>query len=88
MYSLYSVLVLVLAVLASPWFIYQAVRYKKYVRSLGQRMGYLQTYGLNDQIYALALATGLLGVAIHFTLVAIERRVLRWHPSQRKVAAP
>src|SRR6476469_5641401 len=41
MYSLYSGLVLVLAVLASPWFIYQAVRYKKYVRSLGQRMGYL-----------------------------------------------
>jgi len=41
MYSLYSVLVLILAVVASPWFIYQAVRYKKYVRSLGQRMGYL-----------------------------------------------
>ena len=41
MYSLYSVLVLVVAVLASPWFIYQAVRYKKYVGSLGQRMGYL-----------------------------------------------
>jgi 3-deoxy-D-manno-octulosonic-acid transferase len=41
MYSLYSVLVLILAVLASPWFIYQALRYKKYVRSLGQRMGYL-----------------------------------------------
>lgn len=41
MYSLYSVLVLVVAVIASPWFIYQAVRYKKYVGSLGQRMGYL-----------------------------------------------
>jgi 3-deoxy-D-manno-octulosonic-acid transferase len=41
MYSLYSVLVLVLAVIASPWFIYQALRYKKYVGSLGQRMGYL-----------------------------------------------
>jgi len=41
MYSLYSVLVLVAAVIASPWFIYQAVRYKKYVGSLGQRMGYL-----------------------------------------------
>ncbi len=41
MYSLYSVLVLVVAVLASPWFIYQALRYKKYVGSLGQRMGYL-----------------------------------------------
>ena len=41
MYSLYSVLVLIVAVLASPWFIYQALRYKKYVGSLGQRMGYL-----------------------------------------------
>ena len=41
MYSLYSVLVLVVAVVASPWFIYQALRYKKYVGSLGQRMGYL-----------------------------------------------
>ena len=41
MYSLYSILVLVLAVVASPWFIYQALRYKKYVGSLRQRMGYL-----------------------------------------------
>lgn len=41
MYSVYSVLVLVVAVVASPWFIYQALRYKKYVGSLGQRMGYL-----------------------------------------------
>ena len=41
MYSLYSVLVLIVAVIASPWFIYQAVRYKKYVGSFGQRMGYL-----------------------------------------------
>jgi 3-deoxy-D-manno-octulosonic-acid transferase len=41
MYTLYSVLVLIVAVVASPWFIYQALRYKKYVGSLGQRMGYL-----------------------------------------------
>ena len=41
MYSVYSVLVLALAVIASPWFVYQALRYKKYVGSLGQRMGYL-----------------------------------------------
>jgi 3-deoxy-D-manno-octulosonic-acid transferase len=41
MYSLYSILVLVLAVVASPWFLYQALRYKKYVGSLRQRMGYL-----------------------------------------------
>ncbi len=41
MYSLYSVLVLAVAVIASPWFVYQALRHKKYVGSLGQRMGYL-----------------------------------------------
>ncbi|MEO8680077.1 MAG: 3-deoxy-D-manno-octulosonic acid transferase [Vicinamibacterales bacterium] len=41
MYSLYSIVVLAIVVIASPWFIYQAVRYKKYVGSLGQRMGYL-----------------------------------------------
>jgi 3-deoxy-D-manno-octulosonic-acid transferase len=41
MYSLYSILVLAAAVLASPWFVYQALRYKKYVGSLKQRMGYL-----------------------------------------------
>jgi 3-deoxy-D-manno-octulosonic-acid transferase len=41
MYSVYSILVLAVAVIASPWFVYQALRYKKYVGSLGQRMGYL-----------------------------------------------
>jgi 3-deoxy-D-manno-octulosonic-acid transferase len=41
MYSLYSVLVLAVAVIASPWFVYQALRYKKYVGSFRQRMGYL-----------------------------------------------
>jgi ABC-type nitrate/sulfonate/bicarbonate transport system permease component len=54
---------------------------------LGQRLNYVETFGLNDQIYALALATGFLGVAIHFAVSAVERRVLRWHPSQRKEAA-
>jgi 3-deoxy-D-manno-octulosonic-acid transferase len=41
MYILYSVLVLAVFVVASPWFAYQAFRYRKYVGSLGQRMGYL-----------------------------------------------
>ena len=41
MYSFYSVLVLAIVVVASPWFVYQALRYQKYVGSLGQRMGYL-----------------------------------------------
>ncbi len=30
---------------------------------LGQAMNYAQAYGLNDQLYALALATGFLGLA-------------------------
>ena len=41
MYLLYSLLSLVAIVLASPYFLYQAIRYKKYVPSLGQRLGYL-----------------------------------------------
>jgi ABC-type nitrate/sulfonate/bicarbonate transport system permease component len=51
---------------------------------LGQSLNQAETFGLNDQIYALALATGFLGVAIHFAVTALEKRVLRWHPSQRK----
>ena len=50
---------------------------------LGQAMNYAQAYGLNDQLYALAIAAGLLGLAVHFVMTALERRVLRWHPSQR-----
>jgi 3-deoxy-D-manno-octulosonic-acid transferase len=61
MYSLYSVLVLVVAVLASPWFIYQALRYKKYVGSLGQRMGYLPvSFNMDgdDSIWVHAVSVG------------------------------
>ncbi len=41
MYFLYSVLVLGFFVVVSPWFLYQAIRYRKYIGSLSQRMGYL-----------------------------------------------
>lgn len=41
MYALYSVLIVVFAVAVSPWLVYQAVRYRKYVGSLSQRLGYL-----------------------------------------------
>jgi ABC-type nitrate/sulfonate/bicarbonate transport system permease component len=54
---------------------------------LGVAMNVAETFGLNEQIYALALATGFLGVAIHFLVSAVEKRVLRWHPSQRKAGA-
>lgn len=41
MYVLYSLLILMLGVVVSPYLAYQAIRYKKYIGSLGQRMGYL-----------------------------------------------
>jgi 3-deoxy-D-manno-octulosonic-acid transferase len=61
MYSLYSILVLVVAVIASPWFVYQALRYKKYVGSLGQRMGYLPvSFNMDgdDSIWIHAVSVG------------------------------
>jgi ABC-type nitrate/sulfonate/bicarbonate transport system permease component len=53
------------------------------IPGLGQQVNQAQAYGLNDQLYAYALATGFLGVAIHLVSTALERRALRWHPSQR-----
>jgi ABC-type nitrate/sulfonate/bicarbonate transport system permease component len=50
---------------------------------LGQKVNYAQSFGLEEQLYAYALATGFLGVGIHLLSTAIERRGLRWHPSQR-----
>ena len=41
MYVLYSLLIVLFGVIASPYLAYQALRYKKYIASLGQRMGYL-----------------------------------------------
>jgi 3-deoxy-D-manno-octulosonic-acid transferase len=41
MYLLYSLLTLLVFVVVSPYFLYQAIRYKKYIGSLRQRLGYL-----------------------------------------------
>ena len=57
------------------------------IPGLGQKVNFAQAYGLNDQLYAYALATGFLGVAIHLVSSAAERRALRWHPSQRTATA-
>jgi len=54
---------------------------------LGQKVNVAQAFGLENQLYAYALATGFLGLAIHVVSTAAERRVLRWHPSQRAVTA-
>lgn len=50
---------------------------------LGKMLNYAQSYGLTTQLYALALATGALGLGTHLLFTALERRALRWHPSQR-----
>jgi ABC-type nitrate/sulfonate/bicarbonate transport system permease component len=50
---------------------------------LGQKVNFADSYGLHEQLYAYALATGFLGVAIHLVVAGAERRALRWHPSQR-----
>jgi ABC-type nitrate/sulfonate/bicarbonate transport system permease component len=54
---------------------------------LGQKVNLAQAYGLEKQLYAYALATGFLGVAIHLFSSAVERRALRWHASQRQGTA-
>ena len=50
---------------------------------LGQIMNVSESFGLVVQVYALALATGFLGLAIYVVFAALERWALRWHPSQR-----
>lgn len=57
------------------------------IPGLGQAVNLAQAFGLTNQLYALALATGFLGVAIHVVFSAIERRALKWHPSQRQGAS-
>jgi 3-deoxy-D-manno-octulosonic-acid transferase len=41
MYLAYSVLALIVFFVVSPYFVYHAIRYKKYIGSLRQRLGYL-----------------------------------------------
>src|SRR5437868_9779547 len=41
MYVVYSLLTLAVFVVVSPYFVYQAIRYNKYIGSLRQRLGYL-----------------------------------------------
>ena len=41
MHLLYSVAMVLVAILSSPWFLYRAIRYRKYIGSAAQRMGRL-----------------------------------------------
>jgi ABC-type nitrate/sulfonate/bicarbonate transport system permease component len=57
------------------------------VPGLGQEVNYAYSFGLHEDLYAYAVATGFLGVAIHLLMSSVERRALRWHPSQRTESA-
>jgi 3-deoxy-D-manno-octulosonic-acid transferase len=41
MYTIYSIAIVLFFALLSPYFVYQALRYRKYIRNLPQRLGYL-----------------------------------------------
>ncbi|HEX6323395.1 MAG TPA: 3-deoxy-D-manno-octulosonic acid transferase [Vicinamibacterales bacterium] len=61
MHTLYTVAIFAVFVLASPYFIYQAIRYRKYVGSLPQRLGYLPlSFNLDgdDAIWIHAVSVG------------------------------
>lgn len=53
---------------------------------LGRAIVVSQISGSITQMYALILATGLLGWLLNTVFQAAERRLLRWHPSHREVA--
>ena len=60
-YFLYSFLTLFVFVVVSPYFLYQAIRYKKYIGSLRQRLGYLPiTFNIDgeESIWIHAVSVG------------------------------
>jgi ABC-type nitrate/sulfonate/bicarbonate transport system permease component len=55
---------------------------------LGKQIALNQAGGATGPMYALVLATGLIGVGINLIARFVERRVLRWHSSVRTEVAP
>ena len=50
---------------------------------LGRSINVARSGGNEELMYALIISTGILGVLLNGIFVGAERRVLRWHPSQR-----
>jgi ABC-type nitrate/sulfonate/bicarbonate transport system permease component len=50
---------------------------------LGRAINVARSGGNEELMYALIITTGILGVLLNLIFVHAERRVLRWHPSQR-----
>jgi ABC-type nitrate/sulfonate/bicarbonate transport system permease component len=53
------------------------------IPGLGQKVNVASAFGETEKVFAYAIAIGFLGLVIHLVFSAIERRALRWHPSQR-----
>ncbi|BCW86250.1 ABC transporter permease [Paenarthrobacter ureafaciens] len=53
---------------------------------LGREIALAQSGGAVPEMYALAVATGLIGVGINIAMRKVERRVLSWHSSVRSEA--
>lgn len=53
---------------------------------IGEKMGQLEVANRVSAIYAYIVVTGVLGLLINVSIRRVERRVLRWHPSQRSLA--
>src|SRR3978361_364920 len=61
MYLAYSLLMLALFFIVSPYFLYQAIRYKKYIATLRQRLGFLPiTFNIDgeESIWIHAVSVG------------------------------
>ena len=54
---------------------------------LGQEINNAQSYGLTDQLYALRSPPASSASRSTSLFTALERRALRWHPSQRRGGA-
>ncbi|GAB3465509.1 ABC transporter permease [Streptomonospora sediminis] len=50
---------------------------------LGQQIALAKSSNATELVYALIIATGVLGVAVNIGVRALERRALRWHSSVR-----
>ena len=55
---------------------------------LGKEIDLAQQGGAVPTVYALILVTGLLGVLANVGTRLVERRVLAWHPSERREVTP
>jgi 3-deoxy-D-manno-octulosonic-acid transferase len=61
MYAVYGILIVLVGLVVSPYFLYQALRYRKYVANLPQRLGYLpRTFNFDgeDSIWIHAVSVG------------------------------